>query len=69
MTKLRKLELNYEHISEKLSRLDGAFWEKVENLMPGDWMTKYYFDKIRAHIDSVQNNKKAFIDNIQKLLL
>jgi len=67
--KLRKRELNHEEISEKLGRLDETFWDKVENLMPGEWMTSLYFEKIRKHVDKVQVNKDAFIVNIQKLLL
>ena len=67
--KLKDVVFNESEISEKINRLDDAFWRSARRLIPAEWMNKDYLIRIQNHVSLVQNNIGSFVQHLQTLVL
>lgn len=59
--------IDFSNFVAKFSALNPTFWQKVSSLVPADWQTTQ-LDEIRAHIETIVQNKDVFKTELNRIL-
>jgi hypothetical protein len=64
---LQGKNVTFVNFASKMSLLDTAFWNKLEEIIPDEWMTEEY-SKIKFGILATIEHKDEFINELKKIL-
>ena len=60
-------DIDFSNFVAKFSALNPTFWQKVSSLVPADWQTTQ-LDEIRAHVETIVQNKDVFKTELNRIL-
>jgi hypothetical protein len=65
---LKGEERDFTKITLDYERLDGTFWQKVDDLLPHDWKSNE-IKAIRNYLTEIISRKEEFADQLTQTLL
>lgn len=64
---LRDSQIDFDEFTERFSRINNTFWERVDVFLPKAWRTEE-LDQIKFHLQAITENRKTFSEQLTKVL-
>ncbi|WP_158994365.1 HipA family kinase [Mucilaginibacter sp. L196] len=66
--RLKGKQFDYSSFQSKLELIDNSFWDKIETILPPDWLTEQV-DEIKKHLNTLMSRADIFTSELNRILL
>lgn len=66
--RIKGKQFDFSAFQQKLTGIDNTFWNKIETILPVDWLTPQVGD-IKGYLDRLINNADLFANELNRILL
>ncbi|QTE36102.1 hypothetical protein J3L18_23660 [Mucilaginibacter gossypii] len=66
--RLKGKQFDFSRFQNKLSLIDNTFWNKIETIIPAEWLSNQVTD-IKAYLNSLIANADLFSNELNRILL
>ncbi len=61
-------QFDFSTFTDKISVINNPFWDKIETIVPADWLTDQY-DVIKTYLTTLINEADLFAHELNRILL